>query len=1049
MKQPQWTRVWLLCVWFIAIATSTANAIDYALFETGPVRPIARSTDGSSLYVANIPNNRLEIFDVTEAGLIRVASLPVGLEPCAVAVAPDGLVWVVNHMSDSVSIVDVDASPPHVIKTLLVGDEPRDIVFAGTGGTRAFITTAHRGQQRTDPSISGVIGTGDPQLRSASIPRADVWVFDSTSLGAAFGGTPLRILSFFADTPRALTVSPDGNTVYVAAFHSGNQTTTIPEATVCNGFAAAAPCNAPGFGGTPGNLVPGGLPGPSDNAAGAPAPETGLIVRFNNTTSEWNDPLGRDWSPAIPFNLPDHDVFGFDANSLDDNPVNLELFDHVGTILFNMIVNPTSGKILVSGTESPNEVRFEGPGIHGGSTVQGRVSEARISVLTDLPSNTVEPRHLNKHLDYSLLQENLDPSAKAHSLATPLQMVISSAGTLYVAAFGSGKVGVFSAASIENDSFDPTVDSTNYIAVGGGPAGLSLDEARNRLYVLERFANEMAVIDLATHDTMQVVPLGNPEPANVIAGRPFLYDAALTSGNGEASCSSCHIFGDNDNLAWDLGNPDDVVTVNLQPGPTSPPAPFVIPPGADDFHPMKGPMTTQTLRGLSTHGAMHWRGDRVTGINGVDNCTEPTGAACDEDRAFRNFSVAFEGLIGANDALGTTDMQTFSDFALQLMQPPNPIRALDNVLNTSEASGEVVFNTVLDDVDIDPGPAINDVFTCEMCHRQSPAEGFFGAGGGQNPEGTQNMKIPHLRNMYSKIGMFGISFGIVGLDVGDQIRGYGFAHSGVVPTLVNFNMAFDTLTQAQRVAMADFMHAFDSDLAPVVGQQITLTASNGAAVGSRIDLLIARASTPFDSLVLGTGVNECDLVVKGTVGTSPRGWLFDGALFQDDVGGSIDDAGLRALATSEGPLTYTCAPPGSGTRMGINADRDIHLDGSDNCVEVANDGQADNELDGQGDACDQDDDNDVILDIYETNTGTFVSATDTGSDPLLADSDGDGFDDGIEVMNGTDPNDPASNPAVVPGLTPRWQAVLVITLSVLAIAVLVQQQRRREEATNA
>lgn len=135
--------------------------------------------------------------------------------------------------------------------------------------------------------------------------------------------------------------------------------------------------------------------------------------------------------------------------------------------------------------------------------------------------------------------------------------------------------------------------------------------------------------------------------------------------------------------------------------------------------------------------------------------------------------------------------------------------------------------------------------------------------------------------------------------------------------------------------------------------------------------------------------------------------------------------------------------------MGINADRDIHLDGSDNCVEVANDGQADNELDGQGDACDQDDDNDVILDIYETNTGTFVSATDTGSDPLLADSDGDGFDDGIEVMNGTDPNDPASNPAVVPGLTPRWQAVLVITLSVLAIAVLVQQQRRREEATNA
>ena len=34
-----------------------------------------------------------------------------------------------------------------VARTLLVGDAPRDIVFAGTGGNRALITTAHRGQQ--------------------------------------------------------------------------------------------------------------------------------------------------------------------------------------------------------------------------------------------------------------------------------------------------------------------------------------------------------------------------------------------------------------------------------------------------------------------------------------------------------------------------------------------------------------------------------------------------------------------------------------------------------------------------------------------------------------------------------------------------------------------------------------------------------------------------------------------------------------------------------------------------------------------------------------
>nr|MBC8187431.1 hypothetical protein [Pseudomonadota bacterium] len=276
----------LLLVGSVGLTSAPAQAVDYVLFETGPVRPVAITNDGTTLYSVNIPDNRLEIFDVTDAGLIATASVPVGVEPCSVAIAPNGLVWVVNHMSDSVSIVDPTAAPPQVVRTLLVGDEPRDIVFAGTGGTRAFISTAHRGQHRTDASISAVTGAGDPQLTVQSIPRADVWVFESTTLGATMGGTPLRIMSFFADTPRALAVSPDLNTVYVAAFHSGNQTTVIPERTVCDGFAAAAPCNAPGFGGNPGFLMPGGLPGPNDNAAGAPAPEVGQAREVFESTGE-------------------------------------------------------------------------------------------------------------------------------------------------------------------------------------------------------------------------------------------------------------------------------------------------------------------------------------------------------------------------------------------------------------------------------------------------------------------------------------------------------------------------------------------------------------------------------------------------------------------------------------------------------------------------------------------------------------------------------------------------------------------------------------------
>ncbi|MEE8474662.1 MAG: hypothetical protein V3T01_04885, partial [Myxococcota bacterium] len=278
----------LLCAAAGLLLAGPAAAKSFITFESGPVRPLALSPDGSRLFALNVPDNQLEVFDVGEGGLlIHSVEVQVGMEPVAVAARTNTEVWVVNHLSDSVSIVDLSVSPPRVIRTLLVGDEPRDIVFAGTGGNRAFITTAHRGQHRTHASISGVTGAGDPQLTTEGIGRADVWVFDATSLGATIGGTPVEILSFFADTPRALAVSGDGNTVYVAGFNSGNQTTVINEVAVPDGFDSAGPSGG----------APGGIPGPDDNVGGDPAPETGIIVKFDGAS--WRDVLGRDWSALV------------------------------------------------------------------------------------------------------------------------------------------------------------------------------------------------------------------------------------------------------------------------------------------------------------------------------------------------------------------------------------------------------------------------------------------------------------------------------------------------------------------------------------------------------------------------------------------------------------------------------------------------------------------------------------------------------------------------------------------------------------------------------
>ena len=233
--------------------------------------------------------------------------------------------------------------------------------------------------------------------------------------------------------------------------------------------------------------------------------------------------------------------------------------------------------------------------------------------------------------------------------------------------------------------------------LGGGPSGIAIDETNSRLYVMTRFNNAVEVIELSElggGTTEAVHELHNPEPQKVITGRPFLYSARLTSGNGEASCSSCHIFGDMDSLAWNLGNPDDTVSANNQPSP-DPLLPANLP-----FHPMKGPMTTQTLRGMSTHGGMHWRGDRVDGFFGSDPCTEPSGAPCDEAHSFLNFIVAFEGLVGHDGIIDPNDMVRFTDFALDLTLPPNPVRNLDNSLSADQTDARTLyFDRITDSID--------------------------------------------------------------------------------------------------------------------------------------------------------------------------------------------------------------------------------------------------------------------------------------------------------------------------------------------------------------
>jgi DNA-binding beta-propeller fold protein YncE/mono/diheme cytochrome c family protein len=902
------------CAAAVIVAVAAPPARAFVTFESGQVRPLALTPDRRTLLAVNTPDARLEVFAVTGDGLSPLASVPVGLEPVAVSARTNREAWVVNRLSDSVSVIDLAATPPRVIRTLLVGDEPSDVVFAGPRDAdgffqRAFVTTARRGQN-LPPTIA-------PQLTTPSTPRALVYVFDARDLGQTLAGSPITIVELFGDTPRALAASPDGQSVYAAVFQSGNETTTVTEGAVCDGGAAASPCAVDGVqvsGGMPDAQVPGGLPAPNANTAGVLGPEVGLIVKHDDASGIWTDELGRNWTNAVRFNLPDRDVFRIDA--LADPPHEVAAFAHVGTVLFNMAVNPVSGTLYVSNTEARNEVRFEGPGTSA-TTVRGDLHEARITVIDGA---TVRPRHLNKHisaLPAGYRTTPMPPDVKAASLATPLDMAISTDGTLYVAAFGSSAIGVFDTAALEADTFTP--DPSRQIAVsGGGPSGLALDDTTRRLYVLTRFDNAVTVIDTATGSPRARYPLYNPEPTDVIAGRRFLYDARLTSSNGEASCASCHVFGDLDALAWDLGNPDDDVRPNFNPlGPTGARVPF---------HPLKGPMTTQTLRGLVDQGPMHWRGDRT----GATFLTDPR--ALDSTLAFEAFNVAFASLLGRDEGpLADADMEAFTRFALQIAPPPNPIRSLDNQLTPAQANGRAVF--------LDRRIIVDKAAHCAGCHTLDPTHGDFGTLGQTTfDDETQEFKVPQLKNAYQKVGMFGTpttTFADVlpahAAYQGDQIRGFGFLHDGSMATVFDFLRArFFTLDDDQRLNLEQYVLAFDTTFAPIVGQQITLTAANAAVVGPRIDLLIARAMTPF-AIEAPANATECDLVAKAVIDGAARGYLLNPATgtFQSDRAAEspFSDTQLRALAAVAGQeVTYTCAPPGEGRRLGIDRDGDGVLD---------------------------------------------------------------------------------------------------------------------------
>jgi len=253
----------LLCVWaFSAPAWASGSFVNW---ENPQVHPLEMTPDGTRLLAVNTADNRLMVFELAGPAPRLVASIPVGLEPVSVRARTNTEVWVVNHISDSVSIVSLVTN--NVVATVPTDDEPADVVFAGAP-RRAFITCSQ---------VNTVLVV-DPARPLAQAVRV-----------------PLK-----GEDPRALAVSADGRKVYAAIFESGNGTTAL------GGGATLPGLYPPNVVSDPSGPYGGINPPPNKGAAfepaiarGLPTPPPGPLIVRQNASGQWLDDNAHDWTALV------------------------------------------------------------------------------------------------------------------------------------------------------------------------------------------------------------------------------------------------------------------------------------------------------------------------------------------------------------------------------------------------------------------------------------------------------------------------------------------------------------------------------------------------------------------------------------------------------------------------------------------------------------------------------------------------------------------------------------------------------------------------------
>lgn len=172
------------------------TAVGHPAFMSPHASPIA--VNRNHVFVVNTPADTVDVIHTKTHTIIR--RINVGIDPVGIGVRPDGKeVWIANHISDSVSVIDTDPASPTWLQVIATVqdfdpktratrfDEPIGIAFANND--KAYIALSSENQ-------IAVVNVATREVR--------------------------KKLTITAQDPRAITVR--GDRLYVVPFESNNQT---------------------------------------------------------------------------------------------------------------------------------------------------------------------------------------------------------------------------------------------------------------------------------------------------------------------------------------------------------------------------------------------------------------------------------------------------------------------------------------------------------------------------------------------------------------------------------------------------------------------------------------------------------------------------------------------------------------------------------------------------------------------------------------------------------------------------------------------------------